>query len=326
MENVKHLIDLFDSIGITEKGIEHVYDYLLTHRVIEDPKILQDKLHITSFQRVYKILKVLKDLDLVYTYGRPMKSVLNSPIKVWQKIISNKIKEIQQNATQEIKKCETSFDNMLEAYELGLEEPELPPVEFINIAEEEDPIDFVTKDLFGDCSTIRMSKDHFFNIPFLKHLSTNSNNASSLQISTSYIDLIESFQSNLTEIKFRILISNEYFLDLLPKFQILTKQFREIKDPRKKNLQSTTSILDIKIHEGAVGNFIVKDQRELLQYSINPSNFLIGMFVSRQQEIIDVFKNKFDEKFDEAQPLDEKCTELNLGTYSDYEKGLLFLI
>ena len=84
--------------------------------------------------------------------------------------------------------------------------------------------------------------------------------------------------------------------------------------------------MDIKIHEGAVGNFIVKDNRELYQYSINPSNLLIGMFVSRQQEIIDIFKNKFDEKFEEAQPLDEKCTELGLETYSIYEKGLLFIV
>ena len=65
-----------------------------------DTKELQKDLDIGSFQRVYKILKVLKDLDLVQTYGRPMKSILNSPVKTWQKIKPKQLYPIHTESPQ----------------------------------------------------------------------------------------------------------------------------------------------------------------------------------------------------------------------------------
>ena len=324
MDKFRYLIDLFESIDISEKGIEKVYDYLLLHKNIEDPKILQDELEINSFQRVYKILKVLKDLDLVQTVGRPMKAILNSPVEIWQKIISKKIEEIQHEASLKIKHCESTLEKMIEVYDLNEEEPDLPPVEFLNISNEFDSYDLLMKDIVLSCKNLSMAKDIHFEFPFLQSFNKSGKKLTLKPNLENYRHILERIQNGMKDISLRILFSAEYVADVIANLVDLEQNSPEIQKIEKEIFENVK--FEIKVHQSAVGNFIVKDQKELMQYSIHPSNYLVGMFISRQDEITEIFKNKFDEKFSEAQTLDSYLKEKNMKILSFYSSFLLFTL
>lgn len=305
MDRFRYLIDLFDSINVSEKGIEKVYNYLLIHKKIDDPKLIQQELDINSFQRVYKIIKVLKDLDLVQTYGRPMKAILNAPVETWQKIISQKIEEIQHEASERINNCEEALAHMIDVYKLAKEAPDLPPVEFVNISTGEDPFDFLSRDLISSHQTIRLAKDLHFKFPFLNNFYAKTQKSGKILSREQYSIFLERIMEDLVGKKIQILFSEEYIKDMLPIIRNLEKQFdqkmiQEVEAQLQENCE-----FQVWVHPSAVGNFIIKNSSELLQYSIHPSNYLLGFFISRQDEIINIFKNKFDEKCSESKNINE---------------------
>lgn len=64
MEDTKYLSlsQLFDSIGVIEKGIERIYHYLLINKRIDDLKDVCNQFSL-SLKRGYKICSVLSDVS-----------------------------------------------------------------------------------------------------------------------------------------------------------------------------------------------------------------------------------------------------------------------
>lgn len=77
---VMDLDELFRLVDVREKGIAQVYEYLLHEHIIEDLQKVSDQLKLT-LKRGYKVCSVLRELDLVLVYDRPMKVSLQDPIQ-----------------------------------------------------------------------------------------------------------------------------------------------------------------------------------------------------------------------------------------------------
>lgn len=87
--------NLFDAIGVIEKGIEKIYHHLLKEKRIENLEEVSKKFKLT-LKRGYKICAVLNSLDLVQIFDRPMKIHLNPDlIPVWQKLAVKRIEELK---------------------------------------------------------------------------------------------------------------------------------------------------------------------------------------------------------------------------------------
>ena len=122
MEDAKFLSlsQLFDSIGIIEKGIERIYHYLLNNKRIDNLKEVCNQFSL-SLKRGYKVCSVLSDLGLVQIYDRPMKIHLATPtLELWQNLIQEKRD-----------RCEVSLKRFIKKYKLE-EQISQEPVEFIN--------------------------------------------------------------------------------------------------------------------------------------------------------------------------------------------------
>ena len=125
------LSQLFDSIGIIEKGIERIYHYLLINKRIDDLKEVCDQFSL-SLKRGYKICSVLSDLGLVQIYDRPMKIHIATPIiTLWQNLIHNRIEDLQNQFQEKRVKCESALDDFTKQYKMD-DQVVLEPVEFIN--------------------------------------------------------------------------------------------------------------------------------------------------------------------------------------------------
>ena len=70
--------------------------------------------------------------------------------------------------------------------------------------------------------------------------------------------------------------------------------------------------MEFKVINKAFGNFIVQDNGDLIQFSIDPKNILIGIFVSRQKEINQIFREKFEDLCKNAENLSEYLQRTNV--------------
>jgi len=132
-EEFIHLSNLFNSLGIIEKGIERVYHYLLKNKKIDDLKDVCKKYGL-SLKRGYKIINVLSGMDLVQIYDRPMKINLTTPLlPIWQTIINLRMEELLNEFQEKKMRCESSFENFLESYNIKQEVVQ-EPIEFINFS------------------------------------------------------------------------------------------------------------------------------------------------------------------------------------------------
>ena len=133
MEDTEYLplSQLFDSIGIIEKGIERIYHYLLLNKRIDNLKEVSNQLNL-SLKRGYKICSVLSDLGLVQIYDRPMKIHIATPIMtLWQNIIHKRIEDLQNQFQEKRNKCESALEDFTKQYKME-EQAIQEPVEFIN--------------------------------------------------------------------------------------------------------------------------------------------------------------------------------------------------
>ncbi|MFX1324623.1 MAG: hypothetical protein ACFE8N_06690, partial [Promethearchaeota archaeon] len=125
------LSQLFDSIGVIEKGIEKIYHYLLINKRIDDLKEVCTQFSL-SLKRGYKICSVLNDLELVQIYDRPMKIHLANPtLGLWQNLVTKRIENLQNDFNEKREKCEISLNNFIKNYNLA-EQVAQEPVEFVN--------------------------------------------------------------------------------------------------------------------------------------------------------------------------------------------------
>ncbi len=119
----------------------------------------------------------------------------------------------------------------------------------------------------------------------------------------------QSFIKIVTEIiptKFKILISDDYF-DSFKKSGLINSYKFVI--PILEDLDVGSIDFDIRFTEEQFSSFIVKispNGNSLIQPSFDPNDNLLGYFVSQPQEIVDIFHEKFNALFKNAEPIQNK--------------------
>ena len=303
------LIELFSSIEVKEKGVEIVYDYLLKNHSIDNPKELATSLDL-SIKRIYKIFSLLKQLGLIQVYDRPMKITINEPISAWEKLLSEKITSIKIECDLKIETCEKSFADMKSAYNITNEEHSLPPVEYINILDNEDAFEFIRNDIIGNTKEMFLTKGIKYEINTLEKILEMLKNPKFMKKEgySNVIILIKTILNKMPPIKYRILVSREHAqenLQIINNFSAYISKFEEFEINYK-------NIWDIKIYEGSCGDFIILDANDLIQFSIDPSKKLMGIFISRSHEITNIFFKKFEEMYSQALKLEDYFKEIKL--------------
>lgn len=303
------LIELFSSIEVKEKGVEIVYDYLLKNHSIDNPKELATNLDL-SIKRIYKIFSLLKQLGLIQVYDRPMKITINEPISAWEKLLSEKITSIRTECDIKIDTCEKSLADMKSAYNITNEEHSLPPVEYINILDNEDAFEFIKNDIIGNTKEMYLTKGIKYEINTLEKILEMLKNPKYMKKEgySNVIILIQTILNKMPPIKYRILVSREHaqeILQIIRNFSDYITEFEEFEI-------NYENIWDIKIYEGSCGDFIILDANDLIQFSIDPSKKLMGIFISRSNEITKIFFKKFEEMYSQALNLEDYFKEIEI--------------
>ena len=303
------LIEIFSSIEVKEKGVEIVYDYLLKNQSINNPKELASNLDL-SIKRIYKIFSLLKQLGLIQVYDRPMKITINEPISAWEKLLSEKISSIRSNCDLKIDKCEKSFVDMKTAYKITRDEHSLPPVEYINILDNDDAFEFIRSDIIGNSKEISLTRGIKYEIRTFEKIFEMLKDPKNLKNEgySNAIILVQTILNKMPPIKYRILVSREHaqeILQFIKKFPFISTKIEGFKI-------SYENIWDIRIYDGSCGDFIILDSNDLIQFSIDPSKKLLGIFVSRNHEITDIFSKKFEEMYSQALKLEDFFKEIKL--------------
>jgi len=303
------LIELFSSIEVKEKGVETVYDYLLKNHSIDNPKELADNLDL-SIKRIYKVFSLLKQLGLIQVYDRPMKITINEPISAWEKLLSEKITNIRTECDIKIDKCEKSFADMKSAYKITNEEHSLPPVEYINILDNEDAFEFIRNDIIGNSKEMFLTKGLKYEISTFERILEMLNNPKFMKKEgySNVIILVQTILNKMPPIKYKILVSRDHaqeILQIVKKFSVYTSKFEDLEIKYENEW-------DIRIYKDSCGDFIILDENNLIQFSIDPSNKLMGIFISRSHEITDIFFKKFEEMYSQGLKLEEYFKENKL--------------
>jgi len=293
------LNQLFDSIGIIEKGIERIYHYLLLNKRIDNLKEVCNQFNL-SLKRGYKVCSVLSELELVQIFDRPMKIHLApTPIlNLWQDLIQKRIENLRNEFNEKREKCESAIDEFIRKYKLE-EQIVQEPVEFINYSIknfDESYHHFLAQSECKIAIGIRydnplnkmIQEEQFKNIPD--------------DIKTSMSAGMNRIKDNLININVQVIFNSEVAKDLLTskEFKLFTSHVEPYNMEFKK--------IEIHVTDEAFSNFSLTDN-ELIQPSFDPTNILIGSYISRNKNIYQIFHDKFIEIFDKGISITKFITE-----------------
>jgi hypothetical protein len=289
------LNQLFDSIGIIEKGIEKIYHYLLLNKRIDNLKQVCNDFNLT-LKRGYKISSVLSDLELVQTYDRPMKIILQTPvIPVWQKIINERIEELKRAFDEKVANCEKSLSDFIKLYDLKEEQLEQEPVEFINYTL--DNVEDLYYPFLANKECEIAIGIRYENI-LVSAIKDEPLDVIQKEYKDRIIEGIANIADNLRKIDIKVVFNHD-IIDMVlnsREFRILTNLLEQINFRFKD--------FNIQITEEDFSNFSLVDD-ELIQPSFDPSNKLMGAYISRNKNIYQIFEEKFNDLFKKGIPLDE---------------------
>lgn len=313
------LNQLFDAIGIIEKGIEKIYHYLLLNKRIDNLKEVCSEFNLT-LKRGYKISSVLSDLELVQTYDRPMKIILQTPvIPVWQKIINDRIEDLKRAFDEKVENCERSFDEFIKLYELKEEQVEQEPVEFINYSL--DNIEDLYYPFLADEDCKIAIGIRYENI-LVSAIKDEPMDVIQKQYKGRILEGLNRIAENVQNLNIRVVFSHDVIDILLNsrEYRILTNILEQLNFEFKQ--------LDIQITEENFSNFSLVDD-ELIQPSFDPSNKLMGAYISRNKNIYQVFEDKFEDLFNKGIPINqfiEKNDILSRKPLNDLQRFVLCLL
>jgi hypothetical protein len=317
-EKFIHLSNLFNSLGIIEKGIERIYHYLLKNKRIEDLKDVC-KQYGLSLKRGYKIINVLSGMDLVQLYDRPMKINLTTPVlPIWQTIINQRMEELLNEFQEKKIKCETSFEIFLESYNIK-EEVSQEPIEFINFSF--DNFDEMYYPLFAE-NHCKIAIGIRYANPLIVFLQNNSIEDFPEHLQESLFLAINKIKENINKINIQAIFNNELVNEILnsKEFSILSNHI-ETQDFKFKKI-------DVHITQESFSNFCLTDT-ELIQPSFDPTNKLMGVYISRNENIYQIFHDKFNEIFEKGIPINQYLQQVNnapLERISEMESFVLCLL
>ncbi len=309
------LSQLFDSIGIIEKGIERIYHYLLLNKRIDNLKDVCNQFGL-SLKRGYKVCSVLSDLGLVQIYDRPMKIHIATPIMtLWQNLIQQRIENLRNQFHEKRDKCESAIEYFTRKYKLE-EQAVQEPVEFINY----------------DVRNFDESYHHFL-APNECRIAIGiryNNPLNSMIQEGRFKDLPEAtrnlmsagmnrIKDNLINIKVKVIFNSEVAKDLLmsKEFELFTNHV----EPYKMGFNK----IEIHVTDEAFSNFSLTDN-EIIQPSFDPTNILIGTYISRNKNIYQIFHDKFTEIFENGILIDQFINEqkdINIKTLSETQMFVL---
>ncbi|TFG21139.1 MAG: hypothetical protein EU529_13945 [Promethearchaeota archaeon] len=315
-EEFIQLSNLFNSLGIIEKGIEKIYHHLLENKKIENLKEVSLQYNLT-LKRGYKICSVLSDLDLVQIYDRPMKINLANPIiPIWQKLINKRIEDLRIEFENEKNRCTTFLDEFIKRYKLKSIEATQEPVELLifdinNIDEIYYP--FLTQSKCKIATGIRYEN------PLIPYIRTNL----SKEIEENLIESMNKIKKNLKNLRIQVVFNNELITSLLKskEFKVLTENFNPI-DFEVKNLE-------VHITEEDFSNFSLTDD-ELIQPSFDPTNKLMGSYITRNEKIYQIFNEKFNDLFEKGVPINnfisKQISDVSISSLSEKQTFALCLL
>ena len=301
MEDIEYLplSQLFDSIGIIEKGIERIYHYLLLNKRIDNLKEVCNQFGL-SLKRGYKVCSVLSELGLVQIFDRPMKIHLAATpvLTLWQSLIQKRIEDLRNQFQEKRDNCESAIEKFTKKYNLDEQEVQ-EPVEFINYSFsnfDESYHQFLAQSECKIAIGIRydnplismIHEDRFQNIPEGMRTSMRAG--------------MNRIKENLRSISVQVIFNSEVAKDLLSsiEFTLLTNHVEPYSMEFKK--------LEIHVTDEAFSNFSLTDN-ELIQPSFDPTNILIGTYISRNKNIYQIFHDKFNEIFENGIPITKFLTE-----------------
>jgi hypothetical protein len=309
---------LFDAIGVIEKGIEKIYHYLLKNKRIDNLNDVTSTYGLT-LKRGYKICAVLSELELVQIYDRPMKIHLSTPvIPLWQKIINNRIEELTRQFQEMKDKAEEALKDFIQTFNLG--EPVTQEfVEFIkyNIQNlDETYHTFLSKEVCKIAIGIRYDNELIATIN--KYGTQNTPEEIKDAMRTSMIKIAE----NLKNLNLQVIFNAEVIKELLlsPEFKILADHISRY------NLEF--KLVSIHVTYDDFSNFNLTDN-ELIQPSFDPTNRLIGSYISRNKNIFQIFYDKFNELYEKGIPLEQFIqddADLTISEITDTQKFVLCLL
>jgi len=307
------LSSLFDAIGIIEKGIEKIYHYLLEHKRIDNLNEVSTQFNLT-IKRGYKICAVLSDLGLVQIYDRPMKIHLATPpISIWQTIINERIEELSQLFQEKKENAENSLSNFIQNYNLS-EQITQEFVEFVN---------YNLKNI-GETYHSFLAEEECKIALGIRYENEFSSVIKKYGISSIPEDLSESMRSGITKIKenlvnidIQVIFSTEVIKELLvsEEFQLVSNYLKSY-DLLFKNIS-------VRVTDEDFSNFNLTDS-ELVQPSFDPTNKLIGAYISRNTNIYQIFYEKFNELYEKGIPLTQFLKEQSDIKEETYSKTQLF--
>ncbi len=279
---------LFQMLDVKKKGISLVYDYLVEHNIIEDLDAVSKSLRLT-LKRVYKILAELRDLNLCQTIDRPMKISLLDPQVAWERLINLKIQELKDDLNEKITSTEKSLEEFFSAYDI--QKIQKAQVEFIRY----DDFEFVFYAFWGERSLSIANGIKYINPGLKKVLADYQSN----HISDA---LLEHLRDAMRKLEVKILVSVDALRDSLTEVQSLSNINIKI---HGEQVEMIPRSIEVRVAKESFSNFTLRDNEVLMQPAFDPSNQLLGSFISNQKEIVQIFREKFDTLFKNAKPLAE---------------------
>jgi len=297
MEELEYLQlnQLFDSIGIIEKGIERIYHFLLMNKRIDNLKDVCDQFSL-SLKRGYKICSVLSDLGLVQIFDRPMKIHLATPIlDLWQNVVQQRIEELQNQFQEKKELCETSLNEFIKKY--NLEEPvsETSLIEFINYDVRNFDESYHTFLAQKNCMiAIGIRYDN----PLVGLIHEDRFNEISDEDKELLSEGMNRIKENIQNLDVKVIFNSEVIKELLlsEEFELFTKHLESY------NMRFKT--ITLRVTDENFSNFSLTDS-DLVQPSFDPTNILIGVYISRNKNIYQIFYSKFNEIFEKGIPIEQ---------------------
>ena len=300
METTEYLSlsQLFDSIGIIEKGIERIYHYLLINKRIDNLKEVCNQFNL-SLKRGYKVCSVLSENGLVQIYDRPMKIHLATPtLELWQNLIHQRVEDLQNQFQEKRDKCEVALKTFISNYKLEEQVPQ-EPVEFIK---------YDLRNLDESYHALLAQKECKiaigirYNNPLIDYIHEDWRKTISEDVQESVQLGMNRIKENLAQINVKVIFNSEVIKELLSstEFALLIEHVEPF------NIQFKNIIIHVTDED--FSNFSLTDE-ELIQPSFDPTNILIGIYVSRNKNIYQIFNDKFEEIFEKGIPINQFLTQ-----------------
>lgn len=244
-----------------------------------------------------------------------MKISLATPIlPVWQKLINNRIEELQAEFQEKRKKCEVFLETFLSTYKITEEvSPEV--IEFINF--KLDNFEDMYYPYFAR-NKCKIAIGIRYENPLIKFIQQSSITDIERNLTSPLITGMNKIKDNLKNIDIQIIFNSEVVKELIisNEFKIVNEQIQSI------NLEFKS--IEVHITEDLFSNFSLNDS-QLIQPSFDPSNMLLGAYISRNRNIYQIFFEKFNEIFEKGMPIEKYIKSIKLPFDSLSKKQTLIL-